>query len=85
MANSCREATVSLGQPTRPLNVLRVITWLPVGGIERKILAVLPRLDRRKFRVRLVCLRERGALADMLEEMGVPVDVCPLPSRLSPS
>jgi glycosyltransferase involved in cell wall biosynthesis len=64
---------------------MRVITWLPVGGIERKILAVLPRLDRRKFRVRLVCLRERGPLADALEEMGVPVDLCPLRSRLSPS
>ena len=67
-----------------PLNVLRVITWLPVGGIERKILAVLPRLDRSKFNVRLVCLRERGALADELESAGIPVDLCAFPKRLSP-
>lgn len=68
----------------RPLNVLRVITWLPVGGIERKILAVLPRLDPARFRVRVVCLRERGALACDLEESGIPVDVSPMTSRLSP-
>ncbi len=68
----------------RPLSVLRVITWLPVGGIERKILAVLPRLDPERFRVRLVCLRERGALADELEKAGIPVDLNPMPSRLSP-
>ncbi|HBF33393.1 TPA: hypothetical protein DDW35_02395 [Candidatus Sumerlaeota bacterium] len=69
----------------RPLNVLRVITWLPVGGIERKIAAVLPRLDRNLFNPRVVCLRERGPLADDLEASGVPVDVCPFKSRLSPS
>jgi glycosyltransferase involved in cell wall biosynthesis len=70
---------------SRPLNVLRVITWLPVGGIERKILAVLPRLDPGRFRPRVVCLRERGVLADELESAGVPVDVIPLRSRLSPT
>ena len=68
----------------RPINILRVITWLPVGGIERKILAVLPRLDRERFNVRVVCLRERGPLADQLEAAGVPVDLCHMPTRLSP-
>ncbi|HUT25929.1 MAG TPA: glycosyltransferase [Sumerlaeia bacterium] len=68
----------------RPLNVMRVITWLPIGGIERKILAVAPRLDRSKFTVRVACLRERGPLADALEQEGVPVHLSPLPSRLSP-
>jgi glycosyltransferase involved in cell wall biosynthesis len=69
----------------KPLNLLRVITRLPVGGIERKILAVLPRLNPEKFRPRLVCIHERGALADELEASGVPVDLCPMSSRLSPS
>ena len=68
----------------RPLNVLRVITWLPVGGIERKILAVLPRLDPERFRVRVVCLRERGELASALEAAGIRVDLSPMPTRLSP-
>ncbi len=69
----------------RRLNILRVITWLPVGGIERKILAVLPRLDRERFNVRLVCIREEGVLADQLRREGIPVDVVPMRTRLSPS
>ncbi|MFP4381458.1 MAG: glycosyltransferase [Candidatus Sumerlaeia bacterium] len=69
----------------RRLNILRVITWLPVGGIERKILAVLPRLDRERFNVRLVCIREEGVLAEELRREGIPVDVVPMRTRLSPS
>jgi len=68
----------------RPLNILRVITWLPPGGIERKILAVLPRLNPQRFRCRVLCLRERGALADELQGAGTPVDLIAFRSRLDP-
>ncbi|OPZ18919.1 MAG: putative glycosyltransferase EpsF [candidate division BRC1 bacterium ADurb.BinA364] len=68
----------------QPATILRTITWLPPGGIERKILAVLPRLDPGRFRPRVVCLRERGALADELERAGIPVEVIPFRSRLDP-
>lgn len=57
------------------IRVLRVITWLPVGGIERKLVDVLPRLDRDRFDVSLVCLREMGPLADELAEQGVSVSL----------
>lgn len=63
------------------IRVLRVITWLPVGGIERKIVEVLPRLDRDRFEPSLVCLRERGPLADELEAAGIPVEVIPFRRR----
>lgn len=65
----------------RKIRILRVITWLPVGGIERKIVEVLPRLDRERFDVSLVCLRERGELADELERRGVSVDLIPFARR----
>jgi glycosyltransferase involved in cell wall biosynthesis len=65
-------------------HVARVITWLPPGGIERRMAAVLPRLNQPPFRVSVVCLRERGLLADELERAGVPVAVIPLRSRLEP-
>jgi glycosyltransferase involved in cell wall biosynthesis len=68
----------------RLYHVARVITWLPPGGIERRMAALLPRLNQPPFRVSVVCLRERGALADSLEQAGVPVVVVPLPSRLNP-
>ncbi|MCE5228416.1 glycosyltransferase [bacterium] len=71
--------------PAPKLNILRVITWLPIGGIERRLVAVLPRLDRERFNVSLVCIRERGQLADELEAAGVPVEVIPFKSRWDPS
>lgn len=60
--------------PSGPIRVLRVITRLPIGGIERKIVDVLPRLDRSRFEVSLVCIHERGPLADELEAAGIPVE-----------
>ena len=63
------------------IRVLRVITWLPVGGIERKIVEVLPRLDRDRFEVSLVCLRELGPLAAELEAEGIQVDCLPFRRR----
>lgn len=64
--------------------ILRLITWLPTGGIERKISAVLPRLDRSLFEVHLCCIRERGPLAEDLERAGIPVHLIPFRSRMDP-
>lgn len=64
--------------------ITRMITWLPVGGIERRLVSVLPRLARRGFDVRLVCLREEGPLAAELRDSGVAVDLIPMRSRLDP-
>lgn len=69
---------------TPPYRVLRMITWLPQGGIERKIAAVLPRLNREWFDVHVCCIRERGPLADELERNGIPVHVIPFRSRWDP-
>lgn len=68
----------------RRLNILRVITWLPVGGIERRLVAVLPRIDRERFNVQLVCIRERGPLADELEAAGIRVHCIPFKTRWDP-
>ena len=68
----------------RPYHIARIITWLPRGGIERRLVALLPRLNTPPFRVSLVCIRERGPLADELRQAGVPVSVVPLRSRLDP-
>ncbi len=67
-----------------PYHILRVITWMPRGGIERRLVELLPRLNKPPFRVSLVCIRRRGPLADDLEQAGVPVSVVPLRSRLDP-
>lgn len=64
--------------------ITRVITWLPVGGIERRLVTILPKLRERGWRPSLVCIRERGPLADALETAGIPVKLLPMRSRLSP-
>ena len=68
----------------KKINILRIITWLPVGGIERRIVALLPKLDRDKFNVSLCCIKRPGILADELEKAGVPVHLLPIRSRLNP-
>ncbi|MBX7244807.1 MAG: glycosyltransferase [Candidatus Sumerlaeaceae bacterium] len=64
--------------------ILRLITWLPNGGIERKILAVLPRLNPDLFEIQACCIREPGPLAPDLEAAGIPVHVIPFRSRWDP-
>lgn len=55
-----------------------------MGGIERKIAAVLPRLNKDLFDVHLCCIRERGPLAEVLEDSGIPVHLVPFRSRMDP-
>lgn len=64
--------------------VTRLITWLPVGGIERRLVSVLPKLRDRGWPVRLVCLRELGPLAQELIDKNIPVDLVKLRTRLDP-
>lgn len=69
---------------SQPRKILRVITWLPAGGIEKRLCAVLPRLRDRGYAPEVVCIRERGPLASRLEADGIPVMVIPFRSRLDP-
>ncbi|MCC6546646.1 glycosyltransferase [Candidatus Sumerlaeota bacterium] len=64
--------------------VVRVITWLPVGGIERRLVSVLPRLRDLGWGMKVVCLREEGPLARQVRDQGIDVTVIPFGSRLSP-
>ena len=57
----------------RKLKVLRVYSRLETGGIETRLIDLLPRLDRQRFDVSLLCIKRRGSLADRLENQGVPV------------
>jgi len=66
------------------MRILRVITRLPPGGIEQRLLALLPDLRRRGIEAQVVCLHERGALADQFDASGIPVTLLKLASRLNP-
>ena len=55
------------------LRVVHIISALPVGGVERNLVRILPMLDRERFEVSLVCIRELGELAPQLQEAGIGV------------
>ena len=68
----------------QPLRILRVITWLPLGGIEKRISMILPALKSRGHHVEVVCLREYGPLAERIKAQDIPVNLIPFKSRLDP-
>jgi glycosyltransferase involved in cell wall biosynthesis len=57
---------------TRPLRVLNVVPDLHIGGAERHLTTLLPRLDRTRFAPSVVCIGEPGALFVELGPAGVP-------------
>jgi len=69
----------------RPLRIIHIISALPVGGVERNLVRVLPRLDRSRFHLSVVCTREPGALAPEMEAAGIPVHLAPLTARYDPA
>lgn len=69
-------------QPGRRLRVVRLYFHLDIGGIEARLVDLLPRLDRERFDVRLLCTRRRGRLAPKMEQRGIPVQLQRLPGRV---
>jgi glycosyltransferase involved in cell wall biosynthesis len=57
------------------IGVLQVVLSLGPGGTERLVIDIVKRL-RRRFRMSVCCLDERGAWADQLEAVDVPVTTC---------
>jgi glycosyltransferase involved in cell wall biosynthesis len=68
----------------KKLNIVHIIGAMPVGGVERNLLRVLPMLDRKKFNISMVCIRELGELAPDLEKAGIPVCLKFMKSRYHP-
>lgn len=58
---------------TERVNVLLLITELNVGGAERLLGQIAPRLSRQRYRVSVACLYGAGPVADDLRAAGVPV------------
>ncbi len=55
-------------------HTLLIVTGdLDLGGTERHLVQVLPRLSRARYRVLVYTLSHKGALAPELEDAGIPV------------
>ena len=68
-----------------PVKIIRIITWLPYGGIEKKIVDVLSKLNRKKFVPIVCCLRnKKGIYEEELERDGIKVYKLNFKSRFDP-
>ena len=67
------------------VHVMRVYSRLEVGGIEKQMLRLLPRLNAGRYKVSLCLLKRPGELVGQLRELGVAVHILPFKERLSPS
>ncbi len=61
----CRRPVLPL-EDRGPLRVLFVITCMPVGGAETLLVELVRRMDRRRFRPELCCLKYLGPLGELL-------------------
>lgn len=57
------------------INVLHVLSRLPVGGVENMLLKVVKGYDKSWFNVSICCLKEGGEIADELERLGFKVEI----------
>ena len=64
------------------IKVLRIISSLPIGGVEKTLLSLLPRLNKEGFDVSICCLYKRGDLAKEMENAGIPVHFIGMRSRI---
>ncbi len=57
------------------INVLHVVSSLPVGGVEKTVYEEIRRYDKKRFKGRVCCIMDGGEIADLLRSEGVPVDI----------
>jgi len=55
------------------MRVMFITTGLHVGGAEMMLYKILSRLDRTRLKCEVVNLRQPGPVAELIEEIGVPV------------
>lgn len=58
---------------------------LQVGGVQRMLLRMLPRLRERGIMAHVACLKFEGELAPQFRDAGIPVHLVPFRSRLDPA
>jgi len=57
----------------KPLNVLHVMTKLPVGGVENQLLTVLGKYDKSRFSPFVCSLSDKGPIGIEIEKLGIEV------------
>lgn len=64
----------SAAHSSRP-RILRVVSRMSIGGVQRGLLATLARADRERFDYHVLCYKKAGGWADRVTEMAIPLHV----------
>lgn len=70
-----------MNRPVVPLKVLFVVPTLGIGGAEKHITTLLPKMDTTLFEPSLICIGEEGALFSVLGREGVDAVALGLPGK----
>ncbi|MDK2973431.1 MAG: hypothetical protein PWP23_3186 [Candidatus Sumerlaeota bacterium] len=81
--SSARPVSI-LPHKMEPIRICRVINAMWTGGVQVRLLALLPVLKERGCLPHVVTLRTRGELAPQLEELGIPCTHLRIQGRLHP-
>lgn len=63
--------------------VVHFLDSFEIGGTETNAIRLLERIDRRRFDIRVACLREEGPLLERVRRLGIPVEKFSIPSLMS--
>ena len=56
----------------KKIRVLRIISNLGVGGVQKRMVSILPKLDKERYEI-IVCSFKSGELQHRLEQSGISV------------
>ena len=73
---------MAVRSPDDPIRVVYCIDNMQIGGTELNALRTAERLDRGKFSVSVVCIRDNGPLLARYKNAGIPVHSFPMKSLL---
>src|SRR5579863_912095 len=59
---------------TQPVRVVHLVLALNIGGLEKVVYDLARFSDRQRFATQVLCLREIGALREVFEKAGIPVE-----------
>ena len=61
--------------------VVHILFGMTIGGVQKLLVNLLPRLKSSDVEVEVICIREKGEWAPILEEKGIPVSLVKVKKR----
>lgn len=62
-----------LNPSDKKIRLMQIVQDLDLGGLQQVVLNLCRTLDRSRFDIAVLCLRERGRYAEDIEALGIPV------------